>query len=475
MRATTSLRRSLFVCMWAFAPLAVAQVKVQPKKNPPEQTKTQTRAPQPEEAGKYTGPGSCAASNCHGSVRPKSVFRIAQNEYSIWAAQDKHTRAYLVLSNPVSLRIGKILGLPQAPDQSSKCLNCHALNVRPELRALTLQSIDSGVSCENCHGPAVGWLGSHTLKNWTQEQSLKLGMYDTRNLAKRAEICLTCHLGTAEKEVDHAMIAAGHPDLTFQLASFSPAMPRHWKPAPDASAWLSVQELAVGQAVQLREALDRLSRRASGPNWPEFGEYECFACHHSLTKPEASWRQAEGYPNRQPGAPVWNPSTYVVLRHIAGAVDPSTTDQLVAQLNEVKQLSGKPGSKEQLATSAKRAATLADRIAREVEKTSYDRNLTTRLLQEIASDSDAIAAEGERSAEQATMALDSLFLAYVKNAQLADQAELRAAIDGLFQQLGNPSAYNAPRFAMQMQKVAKLVPRAQANASHLGSERQRPL
>jgi len=302
-------------------------------------------------------------------------------------------------------------------------------------------------------------------------------MYDTRDLAKRTEKCLACHLGTAEKEVDHTMIAAGHPDLTFQLASFSSAMPRHWKPAPTASEWLGVQELAVGQAVQLREALNRLSRRASGPNWPEFAEYECFACHHNLTKPESSWRQAEGYPNREPGAPVWNPSTYVVLRHIGGAVDASTTDQLVAQLSEVKQLSGKPGRKEQIAVSAKQAAALADRIAQEVETISYDRNLTTRLLQEIANDSDAIAAEGERSAEQATMALDSLSLAYAKNEQVTNQAELRAAIDGLFQQLGNPSAYNAPRFAMQMQKVAKLVPRAQANASHVPSKpgSQRPL
>jgi hypothetical protein len=34
-------------------------------------------------------------------------------------------------------------------------------------------------------------------------------MYDTRNLEKRSEKCLTCHLGTADKFVDHEMIAAG--------------------------------------------------------------------------------------------------------------------------------------------------------------------------------------------------------------------------------------------------------------------------
>jgi hypothetical protein len=467
MRAKASLPPLFFLSVLAMAPLSMAQVKVQPSVTPtPQQPQMQkTPQPLPGEAGKFSGPGSCAASNCHGGVEPKLVVRISQNEYSIWAAQDKHARAYTVLSNPVAIRMGKILGLEQPPNKSDKCLNCHALNVRPEQRAQTFQTIEDGVSCESCHGPAVGWLGPHTLKNWTHEQSLKLGMYDTRDLAKRTERCLSCHLGTEEKEVDHTMIAAGHPDLTFQLESFSSAMPRHWKPAANASAWLSVQELAVGQAVQLREALNRLSRRSSGPNWPEYAEYECFACHHSLTKPEASWRQAGGYHGRQPGAPVWNPSTYAVFRHIAGAVDDSTTSQLISELENIEQLSGKPGSKDQVAAHAKDAAGLADRIAQQVQAQPYDRNLTARLLQEIADDSETISMEGERSAEQATMALDSLSLAYAKNEQLANQTELRAAINDLFQQLDNPSAYNAPRFAIQMQKVATLLPKGQGRPS----------
>jgi len=89
-------------------------------------------------------------------------------------------------------------------------------------------------------------------------------------------------------------------------------------------------------------------------------------------------------------------------------------------------------------------------------------------LRDIADDADKISTLGERSAEQATMALDSLALAYSKNEQPANQQELRAAITGLFQQLDNPSAYNAQRFAVQMRKVAALVPRAQARASGNG-------
>ena len=58
--------------------------------------------------GRYNGPGGCASSSCHGSIQPKQITHVAQNEYSIWAGQDKHARAYQVLSNEVSIRIGKI-------------------------------------------------------------------------------------------------------------------------------------------------------------------------------------------------------------------------------------------------------------------------------------------------------------------------------------------------------------------------------
>src|SRR5947209_15106732 len=43
------------------------------------------------------------------------------------------------------------------------------------------------------------------------------------------EKCLSCHLGDPDKYVDHEMIAAGHPDLYFEQASFEAVMPRHWK------------------------------------------------------------------------------------------------------------------------------------------------------------------------------------------------------------------------------------------------------
>jgi len=179
--------------------------------------------------GKYNGPGGCASSSCHGSIQPKQITRVAQNEYSIWAGQDKHARAYQVLSTAVSLRIGKILNIGR-PDQAAKCLACHALSVPAEQRAESFELID-GVSCESCHGPASGWLGPHTTRDWPHEKSVQLGMYDSRDLVKRSQRCLTCHLGAPDKFVDHEMIAAGHPRLNFEFSGYMAMYPRHW---PDA-------------------------------------------------------------------------------------------------------------------------------------------------------------------------------------------------------------------------------------------------
>ena len=176
------------------------------------------------EAGNFTGPGSCSAVACHGSIRPVAGSRILQTEYSTWVSQDRHARATDVLSNAVSVRMGLILGVGR-PDQAQKCLACHSLEAPEAQRARNFTT--EGVSCEACHGPATGWLGYHVTKDAKHDESVRRGMYDTKDLVKRTEKCLTCHLGTAAKWVDHEMIAAGHPDLVFDLEAFSSAMPRH--------------------------------------------------------------------------------------------------------------------------------------------------------------------------------------------------------------------------------------------------------
>jgi hypothetical protein len=243
-------------------------------------------------------------------------------------------------------------------------------------------------------------------------------------------------------------------------------MPRHWKTpresAPGVSAetdaWSGVREWGTGQAVQLRASMDRIAWRAKGKYWPEYSELQCFACHHSLTAPEQSWRQERGYAGRRPGDPPWNGSRYIVFRELAHQVDnelSSRLDEQVAQL--VKSLSQLNPDRDAVAAASASAAALSNQLVTRIEAQRYDAAMILRLLQRISDDAVEISNEGERAAEQAAMAFDSLFIAYSRTEKIANAAEVRAAINGLFQQLENPSNYNPSDFSHQMRKVGSLL------------------
>jgi hypothetical protein len=408
-------------------------------------------AAQSPAAGSYTGPGSCAASSCHGSVRPVAGSRILQTEYTTWVVQDKHARATEVLNNAVSLRMAKILGIGR-PDGDQKCLTCHAVDAPAQQRARSYSA--EGVSCEACHGPASGWLGPHTTRGWTHAQSVAAGMYDTKDLVRRTEKCASCHIGSADKSVDHEMIAAGHPDLVFDLEAFSSAMPRHWQ---SEDPWQNVRSWSVGQIVQLREGLERLSTRSKSGAWPEYAELDCFSCHHSLTRPENSWRQELGYRERRPGNPPWNHARFAVARQVARVADAGSADALESQIrNLASEVSKLQADRTRVVSATAAVQGSLDALARRLAAAPVDRARTLQYVRAIAEDADRIAAGGERAAEQAAMSLETLLGTLAQNKEV-DQAASRAALDRLFQQLENPSGYDPRRFAPLLRRVTDLL------------------
>src|SRR3954454_11671335 len=174
---------------------------------------------QPASRG-YIGAGGCASSNCHGatSAAPAAENRILGNEYATWSVSDKHARAYKALEEARGKRMAEILGIADAT-RDKRCVVCHAVGSPDKSRS-------DGVACEACHGPAEGWLGPHT-KPDSHDASVRAGMTDTKKLDIRAKTCLACHLGAAGQDVDHELIAAGHPDLAFELDTFTAAQPAH--------------------------------------------------------------------------------------------------------------------------------------------------------------------------------------------------------------------------------------------------------
>jgi cytochrome c554/c'-like protein len=434
---------------------ATASPSLATRPAPPPISSPSSAVTQAADAGNYVGPGSCSAVACHGAIRPVAGARILQTEYSTWVSQDRHARATEVLGNVVSQRMGHILGIGN-PLQAQKCLACHSLDVPASERGRNFAT--EGVSCESCHGPATGWLGYHVTRDAKHEESVKRGMYDTKDVVRRTEKCLTCHLGTSEKFVDHEMIAGGHPDLVFELEAFSAAMPRHWKETSETDAYKPVRTFAVGQLVHLRAGMDRLARRVKGPIWPEYAELDCFACHHSLTRPEDSWRQAQGYEHRaRPGLPQLQVSRYLTARRVLQAWDGQGTQELdavMARLQiEASRLVAKP---DEVVTLATQARGIVDRGIERTLTAAATPEIAGAILRGIFADTPQIAERGERSAEQAAMAAEVLVTALAK-ARGQDAGAAKPVFTELFKQFESPSAYEPSRFVAAMKRVESTV------------------
>jgi hypothetical protein len=230
------------------------------------------------------------------------------------------------------------------------------------------------------------------------------------------------------------------------------------------AAWAGVRDWSAGQAVQLRAEMDRLVWRARGERfdkkdvWPEYSELSCFACHHSLSPAKDSWRQEHGFAGRRSGDPAWNSSRYAVFRLLAKQIDPANAQELDRRISEVSgEMSQLNPDRSAVAASASAAAPIEQRFAERLAAMQYDQALVLRMLHQISDDAEMISLADERAAEQAAMAVDSLYIAYSKDAKPGNAEEVRAAINVLFQQLENPSAYNADQFAASLRRIGTLL------------------
>jgi len=232
----------------------------------------------------YMGVDTCES--CHGGRAVQDAHPF--DAFSIWAYKDKHSRSFsdLVEDDPgkLSRHIAGWMGYPlDQPESWKKCTVCHMVDVPQERWGERFDPKTEGVGCEACHGPAEDYLVPH--KYQTYEQNLAVGLYDLKDLRTRARMCLDCHTG-----LDHEIVAAGHPDLNFELFHFSFWQPPHWKytEANPFNFW------AIGQAAALQKTVDDLVRDSNlYQPIPEFQDKSCYNCHHKLDQDR--WRQVEAH------------------------------------------------------------------------------------------------------------------------------------------------------------------------------------
>jgi hypothetical protein len=370
---------------------------------------TEAVAYEPPVSGGAVGGGGCAAAGCHGAPPRSLTNGLDRSTWSCsathWLACDPHSRAHEVLGGELANRImghlnaaepGNPLKLKATEDV--RCLACHTNpglvqsqkpqpKDRPDgrLADLTFAPLHkNGVSCEACHGNASGWLHEHA--NWVVAD--RPGKYDTTQMVKlydlgeRARTCMGCHVGAPAdairgypvRDMNHDMIAAGHPRLNFDFADAQRRLPPHWyekdrtKPGSpargpdfDAQAWL------IGRLAHAEAACDLLVSRASRGNekdpapWPEFAESACVSCHHVIANPDKPFPPPMPG-NRRAGSPQWQPIWPVTRPDDLDALEPLLKPQkaiadLKKLLNAVEVPRPKLGNKpEEMPAVAKTAA-----------------------------------------------------------------------------------------------------------------------
>jgi hypothetical protein len=403
---------------WAARP-GFAQVSVTPA----------AAEPRPAAGPRYVGAVSCAAAACHNANGPRGS---RGSEYTTWITTDPHRNAYAVLLAPRSQRIEKNLGTRKEAAQDILCLNCH---VHPDMDASLAAvlggegdrfqtAVGFGFGCESCHGPAERWLTTHYLNGWSgkdQDEKRRAGMHPMRDLGERAQTCAACHVGSGDRDVNHDLIAAGHPRLNFEFAAYLAVLPKHWDalaeqaadPAQQARAW------AIGQAVSAKAALELLAHRAGGSGpWPEFAELDCFSCHHDLVA--KSWRQqrdlrrlaAAHGKNVDPGALPWG-TWYTALlsqglKPDSAGARPTAIPSIEAIRTEMT--SAHPNRRKVGALAADAGRTLHSAMRR-LAKAPLGERCVHDLFAGIAKDEPAIAAASWDGAAQVYLALAALYQA----------------------------------------------------------------
>jgi len=392
----------------------------------------------------YFGTATCI--DCHNKSKPREDPEYPPlcrcTEFVVWEKGDKHKEAFAVLEASRGRQMAELLGNIDVKKPEAGCINCHGVNVAGAKTESDFKLSD-GVSCVVCHGPYLEWVDVHgsSLRSkrdeWrakSREQKEEMyGMTDLWNPAKRAKLCVSCHVGNSAegKVVTHAMYAAGHPPLPgIEVVTFGDEMPKHWQYLYEKdskvqsllkydSTRLEKAELVmIGTAVSLRETLAlvegeaKKSIGASGApkSLLDFAMFDCYACHHDLTTP--SWRAERGFA-RIPGRPMPRPWPMALIpaaiRHASASADQDLRDFHAAIGKLADAFSARPfGDPAKVAAAAKDAGDWVDKLIKNLEAAKYTQADAKKLLSAACAAADGPAPDYD-SARQIAWAFRGIY------------------------------------------------------------------
>jgi hypothetical protein len=362
--------------------------------------------------------GLQGCASCHDRKDPP---RTDQEQLAWYAGGfGPHARAYETL---MEARSDRMAGYLHAQDnkgskatERADCLACHserAGGAAPRSGVMT-----TGVGCEMCHGRSSAWDTPHRFPDWKTKSArewLDAGMYDTRSLVRWAPKCLECHMGGPHgRRAPHSLLAAGHPQLTFELAGDTFMVPKHWRDertrleGEDPAAYYA-RLWAVGQAVTLYESMRLLIEWADSSQAPDYALFDCFSCHHEYRVADS---RSPALPRfGPPGEPKWDMTPWIGGRALLRAFEPERADEAEALVGQILQgLRLHAAEPAPVRAAATRLRELAEVLAHKLGERRFSREDIVGLCRQLTAEPDYVLGAGPRATEQTYRALRALYL-----------------------------------------------------------------
>jgi Cytochrome c554 and c-prime len=405
---------------------------------------------------RHLGVATCSSSVCHGNVKSTSNYDVQLNEYVTWSHDDLHSKAYSVLLNDRSRAIAAKLGLTSA-QTAQVCLDCHADNVPEAMRGREF-NITDGIGCETCHGGAERWLEAHTSKQSTYEDNLKRGMFPTANTGPRAVLCVSCHVGNADKFATHRIMGAGHPRLSFELDTFLALMPPHHQVDKDYTrrkpSYSRTAAWAYGQVESARSQVQLVQQHFSrdGSTFPELALFNCHSCHESSMH-RLDWARGLTTIGNPPGSVPLNDGHLRMTLVVARQTDAAAARDLLSLNQALQEASGESRDR------VRQISGRLEAVLRHLESTLDQRKWSAAEQGNLLAGLLDLGARREFrdyiSAEQAVMAIELIMI------DLGNAERHRQRLDALYRLVDNDETYRSDQFVAgieQLRGVLGLAP-----------------
>ena len=411
---------------------------------------------------KAVGAMTCGTATCHSAEKPWPNSSVTQREFVTWKEKDPHAKAWNSLQTEKAREIASGMGFGN-PTGAPLCISCHSYKPKASEIETTFDHT-IGVSCEGCHGPASNWLGVHQAGLYFYQRNVDEGMYPTTDPRKRAELCLSCHVGTKDKFVSHQMLALGHPRLPFELGFyswFSEGTPgrisnyAHFEVDDDylqRKPWpFGVRVWAIGQAIQARQLLSLLVHPEVGDKglFPEFAFFKCHSCHNA----ELSGPGSAG----SLGLPRLNDANLFFVEVAAGLVDRRLQSAIRQEIQALRSAEGLgwPAIRQ----VSRRLNGRLEQLITRLENHRYTVRDTTRAIRAISDGAQRGVFSSYIAAEQAVLAAGSLVDEMEKLEELTPaQAEAaRSAISRGLAAFVSVDQYRSGELLAALRDVARIT------------------